>query len=58
MIHTSRTLDVDAIRKDFPVLGRILPNGKPLSPPAVHAVPVYPLTVEGEQVLVDVDSPL
>ncbi|MEU9318300.1 cysteine desulfurase [Streptomyces sp. NPDC048295] len=27
---TSRTLDVDAIRKDFPVLGRILPNGKPL----------------------------
>ncbi|SEK94803.1 cysteine desulfurase [Streptacidiphilus jiangxiensis] len=30
MIHTSRTLDVDAIRKDFPVLSRILPNGKPL----------------------------
>ncbi|WP_042376019.1 cysteine desulfurase [Streptacidiphilus melanogenes] len=30
MIPTSRTLDVDAIRKDFPVLGRILPNGKPL----------------------------
>ncbi|WP_328806598.1 cysteine desulfurase [Streptacidiphilus fuscans] len=30
MISTSRTLDVDAIRKDFPVLGRILPNGKPL----------------------------
>ncbi|MBF9071245.1 cysteine desulfurase [Streptacidiphilus sp. NEAU-YB345] len=23
-------MDVDAIRKDFPVLGRILPNGKPL----------------------------
>ncbi|WP_042413842.1 cysteine desulfurase [Streptacidiphilus anmyonensis] len=30
MIPTSRTLDVDAIRKDFPVLSRILPNGKPL----------------------------
>jgi len=35
-----------------------LRTGKPLSPPAVHAVPVYSLTVEGEQVLVDVDSPL
>ncbi|WP_037607308.1 cysteine desulfurase [Streptacidiphilus rugosus] len=30
MIPTSTTLDVDAIRKDFPVLHRVLPNGKPL----------------------------
>ena len=35
-----------------------LRTGKPLSPPAVHPVPVYPLTVDGEQVLVDVDAPL
>lgn len=35
-----------------------LGTGKPLSPPAVRPVPVYPLTVDGEQVLVDVDSPL
>lgn len=35
-----------------------LRTGKPLSPPAVRPVPVYPLTVDGEQVLVDVDSPL
>ena len=35
-----------------------LRTGKPLSPPAVRPVPVYPLTVEGEQVLVDVDAPL
>ena len=35
-----------------------LRTGKPLSPPAVRPVPVYPLTVDGEQVLVDVDTPL
>jgi len=35
-----------------------LGTGQPLSPPAVRAVPVYPLTVEGERVLVDVDAPL
>jgi 3-phenylpropionate/trans-cinnamate dioxygenase ferredoxin subunit len=35
-----------------------LGTGRPLSPPAVRAVPVYPLTVEGERVLVDVDAPL
>jgi len=35
-----------------------LRTGKPLSPPAVRPVPVYPLTVDGEQVLVDVDAPL
>jgi 3-phenylpropionate/trans-cinnamate dioxygenase ferredoxin subunit len=33
-------------------------TGKPLSPPAVRPVPVYPLTVDGERVLVDVDAPL
>jgi 3-phenylpropionate/trans-cinnamate dioxygenase ferredoxin subunit len=35
-----------------------LRTGKPLSPPAVRPVPVYPLTVDGEQVLVDVDAPI
>ncbi len=35
-----------------------LRTGKPLSPPAVRPVPVYPLTVDGERVLVDVDTPL
>ncbi len=35
-----------------------LRTGKPLSPPAIRPVPVYPLTVDGEQVLVDVDAPL
>ena len=35
-----------------------LRTGKPLSPPAVRPVPVYPLTVDGERVLVDVDAPL
>lgn len=33
-----------------------LRTGEPLSPPAVRAVPVYPLTVDGERVLVDVDG--
>jgi 3-phenylpropionate/trans-cinnamate dioxygenase ferredoxin subunit len=31
-----------------------LRTGEPLSPPAVRSVPVYPLTVDGERVLVDV----
>lgn len=35
-----------------------LRTGKPLSPPAIRPVPVYPLSVDGEQVLVDVDAPL
>ncbi len=35
-----------------------LATGKPLSPPAVRPVPVYPLTVDDERVLVDVDAPL
>ncbi len=35
-----------------------LRTGKALTPPAVRPVPVYPLTVDGEQVLVDVDAPL
>ncbi len=35
-----------------------LRTGKPLSPPAIRPIPVYPLSVEGEQVLVDVDAPL
>ncbi|WP_136520199.1 MULTISPECIES: non-heme iron oxygenase ferredoxin subunit [Cellulomonas] len=35
-----------------------LRSGKPLSPPAIRPVPVYPVTVDGERVLVDVDAPL
>jgi len=35
-----------------------LRTGEPLGPPAVRPVPVYPVTVEGERVLVDVDAPL
>jgi len=35
-----------------------LRSGKPLSPPAIKPVPVYPVTVDGERVLVDVDAPL
>lgn len=35
-----------------------LRSGKPLAPPAVRPVPVYPVTVDGERVLVDVDAPL
>jgi 3-phenylpropionate/trans-cinnamate dioxygenase ferredoxin subunit len=33
-----------------------LRSGKPLSLPATQPVPVYPVTVEGERVLVDVDT--
>jgi nitrite reductase/ring-hydroxylating ferredoxin subunit len=33
-----------------------LRTGEPLGPPAVRPVPVYPLTVDGERVLVDVDG--
>jgi 3-phenylpropionate/trans-cinnamate dioxygenase ferredoxin subunit len=35
-----------------------LRTGKPLSPPAIKPVPVYPVTFDGERVLVDVDAPL
>ena len=35
-----------------------LRTGKPLALPAVRPVPVYPVTIDGERVLVDVDSPL
>ena len=35
-----------------------LRTGKPTGPPAVRPVPVYPVTVDGERVLVDVDAPL
>ena len=35
-----------------------LRTGAPTSLPAVRPVPVYPLTVDGERVLVDVDAPL
>ncbi|MEN0130037.1 MAG: non-heme iron oxygenase ferredoxin subunit [Brevundimonas sp.] len=35
-----------------------LRTGKPLSPPAITPVPVYPVTFDGERVLVDVDAPL
>ena len=34
-----------------------LRTGKPLSLPATDPVPVYPLTVVGESVFVDVDAP-
>ena len=33
-----------------------LRTGEPLGPPAGRPVPVYPLTVDGERVLVDVDG--
>ncbi len=33
-----------------------LRTGKPLSLPATQPVPVYPVTVDGERVLVDVDA--
>ncbi|MGV8978772.1 MAG: non-heme iron oxygenase ferredoxin subunit [Cellulomonas sp.] len=33
-----------------------LRTGEPLSPPAVRPVPVYPLTVDGESVFVDIDA--
>ncbi len=35
-----------------------LRTGKPCGPPATQAVAVYPVTVEGDDVLVDVSSPL
>ena len=35
-----------------------LRTGVPTGLPAVRPVPVYPLTVDGERVLVDVDAPL
>ena len=35
-----------------------LRTGKPTGPPAVQPVPVYPATVDGQRVLVDVDAPL
>ena len=35
-----------------------LRTGAPTGLPAVRPVPVYPLTVDGEQVLVDVDAPV
>ncbi|HEY5516010.1 MAG TPA: non-heme iron oxygenase ferredoxin subunit [Pengzhenrongella sp.] len=35
-----------------------LRTGAPTGLPAVRPVPVYPVTVDGERVLVDVDAPL
>ncbi|MCL3861961.1 non-heme iron oxygenase ferredoxin subunit [Actinotalea sp. K2] len=35
-----------------------LRSGAPLALPATRAVPVYPLTIDGERVLVDVDITL
>lgn len=35
-----------------------LATGEPLTPPASEPVPVYPVRVEGDYVLVDVDSPI
>lgn len=33
-------------------------TGRPIQLPATQPVPVYPVTVEGDRVLVDVDEPL
>jgi 3-phenylpropionate/trans-cinnamate dioxygenase ferredoxin subunit len=35
-----------------------LRTGRPTSLPAVEPVPVYPVTLDGDRVLVDVDAPL
>lgn len=35
-----------------------LHTGKPLSLPATEPVPVYPVTIDGDDVLVDVDNPM
>ena len=35
-----------------------LRTGEPLELPATRPVPVYPVTVEGDDVLVDLDNPL
>jgi 3-phenylpropionate/trans-cinnamate dioxygenase ferredoxin component len=35
-----------------------LRTGKPVQLPATQPVPVYPVTVDGDRVLVDVDEPL
>lgn len=34
-----------------------LRTGEPLALPATRPIPVYPLTIDGERVLVDVDTP-
>ncbi|QAY70706.1 non-heme iron oxygenase ferredoxin subunit [Xylanimonas protaetiae] len=33
-------------------------TGKPVQLPAIKPVPVYPVTIDGEKVLVDVDAPV
>jgi 3-phenylpropionate/trans-cinnamate dioxygenase ferredoxin subunit len=35
-----------------------LRTGEPTNPPATEPVPVYPVRVEGDDILVDVDAPL
>ncbi|MEG3613872.1 MULTISPECIES: non-heme iron oxygenase ferredoxin subunit [Isoptericola] len=35
-----------------------LRTGRPLQLPATRPVPVYPVTVDGDKVLVDIDAPL
>ncbi|QAY62392.1 non-heme iron oxygenase ferredoxin subunit [Xylanimonas allomyrinae] len=35
-----------------------LRTGKPVQLPAIKPVPVYPVTIDGENVLVDVDAPV
>ena len=35
-----------------------LRTGVPLELPATHPVPVYPVTIEGDDVLVDLDNPI
>ncbi len=35
-----------------------LGTGRPLQPPATTPVPVYPVKIEGEDILVDIDNPI
>jgi 3-phenylpropionate/trans-cinnamate dioxygenase ferredoxin subunit len=35
-----------------------LRTGKPTGPPATEPVPVYPVQVDGDDVLIDIESPL
>lgn len=35
-----------------------LRTGRPLQPPAIAAVPIYPVKLDGESILVDIDNPI
>ena len=35
-----------------------LRTGKPTGPPATEPVPVYPVQIDGDHVLIDIDAPL